>query len=247
MTPPFDAIHKHDMSEIKSTISKGGGPLARRKADENYEDDDQGEPELRDTLFIRNLARFDTTQESLKEYIEKNFGETVYCLICKDKETGESKGTAFVKFRSAEAAEKCLGEYEDPEHQSKFFLDGRNLFVLPALTREKINEFKRVVAPGTDSEVGANKKKKPRHNRAPSLVTQKAVASNNSGTPKARPSHPKKFPINKSRNKKGARPFKKGPRDNGDNKPPGLKKLKNLKSKKKAPKKESAKKSRGRH
>lgn len=155
-------------------------PMNKRDHDDDDDDDADEEPELTDTVFIRNLARFDTTQESLKEYIEKNFGEAVYCLICKDKETGESKGTAFVKFKSVESAERCLNEYEDPEHQTKFFLDGRNLFVLPALTRDKINEVKRAVAPqpgGEESGGGAKKKKKPRHNRA-KPVPQSAESSN---------------------------------------------------------------------
>lgn len=97
--------------------------------------------ESNDTLFIRNLS-FDMEQDQLKEFFEENFGETVYCLICKDKETGESKGTAFVKFKEAENAEKCLSEFRDMDLVTKFNLNGRNLMILPALSRDKVQEIK---------------------------------------------------------------------------------------------------------
>lgn len=94
-----------------------------------------------DTLFIRNLS-FDTDEETLKLFIESNFGETVYCLVCKDKETSESKGTAFVKFKTTQQAKNCLLEFRDKELMTKFHLDGRNLIVLPALSREKVQVAK---------------------------------------------------------------------------------------------------------
>lgn len=94
-----------------------------------------------DTIFIRNLS-FDTDEETLKEFVEKNFGETVYCLVCRDKETDESKGTAFAKFKDGENAKKCLGEFKDRELQFKFHLDGRNLIILPALSKDKVQDIK---------------------------------------------------------------------------------------------------------
>lgn len=95
-----------------------------------------------DTLFIRNLS-FDMEEEQLKEFFEQNFGETVYCLICKDKETGESKGTAFVKFKSADDADKCLSEFRDMDLVTKFNLNGRNLMILPALSRDRVQDLKK--------------------------------------------------------------------------------------------------------
>jgi RNA recognition motif-containing protein len=125
-------------------------------------------PELTDTIFIRNVSIFDTTQESLKKHMEENFGPTVYCLICKDKETGESKGTAFVKFKEPETAAKCLEEFKDRELQTKFFLDGRNLFVLPALTRDQAVEVKQASAKKDQNVIKKKKKfKKARHHRVP--------------------------------------------------------------------------------
>lgn len=93
-----------------------------------------------DTIFIRNLS-FDTEEEDLKKFIETNFGQTVYCLICKDKQTDESKGTAFAKFENPEDAVKCLKEFKDRDLQVKFHLDGRNLIVLPALSKDKVTEL----------------------------------------------------------------------------------------------------------
>lgn len=140
----------------------------RQKQKQPKHTDNELEPELTDTIFLRNVSRFDTTQESLKEHMEENFGKTVYCLLCEDKETGESKGTAFVKFKEPETAAKCLEEFKDREKQTKFFLDGRNLFVLPALTRNQVGEVKQASAKKQDKNVIKKKKfKKARHHRVP--------------------------------------------------------------------------------
>lgn len=49
------------------------------------------------TIFIKNVP-FDATNEDLKECMLQ-FGPVYYALICIDKLTEHSKGTAFVKFR----------------------------------------------------------------------------------------------------------------------------------------------------
>lgn len=49
------------------------------------------------TVFIRNVP-FEATNEDLKECM-RQFGPTYYALICIDKFTEHSKGTAFVKFQ----------------------------------------------------------------------------------------------------------------------------------------------------
>lgn len=48
------------------------------------------------TVFIKNVP-FDATNQDLKECMSQ-FGPLYYALICKDKLTEHSKGTAFVKF-----------------------------------------------------------------------------------------------------------------------------------------------------
>ena len=107
-----------------------------------------------DTIFIRNLS-FDSEEDSLKAFFEENFGETAYCLICRDKETGESKGTAFVKFKEADKSTQCLREFKDRDLMTKFNFDGRNLIVLPAVSRDEVQEIKQ-----------ANGKKKDKRNLA---------------------------------------------------------------------------------
>ncbi|OXU24591.1 hypothetical protein TSAR_011042 [Trichomalopsis sarcophagae] len=58
------------------------------------------------TVFIKNVP-FSATNEDLKQCMEQ-FGPVYYALICMDRLTEHSKGTAFVKFRNIEDAEKCL-------------------------------------------------------------------------------------------------------------------------------------------
>ncbi|KAJ3658933.1 hypothetical protein Zmor_010646 [Zophobas morio] len=58
------------------------------------------------TVFIKNVP-FSATNDDLKECM-KQFGPIYYALICVDKFTEHSKGTAFVKFCNAEDAEKAL-------------------------------------------------------------------------------------------------------------------------------------------
>lgn len=135
--------------------------------DERDRSTQEADAELTDTIFLRNVSRFDTTQESLKAHMEENFGPTVYCLLCKDRESDECKGTAFVKFKEPETARKCLDEFKDRELQTKFFLDGRNLFVLPALTRNQVGEVKQASAKIDKNVIKKKKFKKARHHRVP--------------------------------------------------------------------------------
>lgn len=58
------------------------------------------------TVFLKNVP-FSVKNEELKKYMEQ-FGPVYYALICVDSLTEHSKGTAFVKFKNIEDAEKCL-------------------------------------------------------------------------------------------------------------------------------------------
>lgn len=102
-----------------------------------------------DTIFLRNLS-FETEEDNLKEYVENNFGPTAYSLICRDKETDESKGTAFVKFKNPDDVKKCLKEFKDKELQHKFHLDGRNLMVFPSLSKDQVQNIKKDDNSGKD-------------------------------------------------------------------------------------------------
>ncbi|CAD1472099.1 unnamed protein product, partial [Heterotrigona itama] len=58
------------------------------------------------TVFLKNVP-FSVKNDELKQYMER-FGPVYYALVCIDPLTEFSKGTAFVKFKNAESAEKCL-------------------------------------------------------------------------------------------------------------------------------------------
>lgn len=120
-----------------------------------------------DTVFMRNLS-YDSNEESLKAFVEENFGKTKYCLICRNKETGDSRGTAFAKFENAEDAAKCLEEFKDFEMQHKFHFDGRNIIVLPVIPRDKVHEVKQT----REKEVI----KEERHKRRERLIKERVLA-----------------------------------------------------------------------
>ncbi|KAG7204439.1 hypothetical protein KM043_004876 [Ampulex compressa] len=58
------------------------------------------------TVFLKNVP-FSVKNDELKACMEQ-FGPVLYALVCIDPLTEHSKGTAFVKFKIVEDAEKCL-------------------------------------------------------------------------------------------------------------------------------------------
>ena len=86
---------------------------------------------------------YNTDDETLVEEFEK-YGEVEYCRIVMDKETGHSKGCAFLKFQEKDAADKCVEEMEKLQAENKHVvLDGRSIVVSKAVTRGKMNEIER--------------------------------------------------------------------------------------------------------
>lgn len=63
-------------------------------------------PMLLTAVFTRNLS-FDVENENLAELFQQ-FGALDYALVVRDKETGESRGTGFVKFKEKASADACL-------------------------------------------------------------------------------------------------------------------------------------------
>lgn len=57
-------------------------------------------------ILVRNLSR-DTTQEELLEMFTP-YGNVQYCKVVMDKETGKSKGFAFVEMPHAGDAKKAI-------------------------------------------------------------------------------------------------------------------------------------------
>lgn len=50
------------------------------------------------TVFFKNVS-FSVNNDELKQFMKKHFGPIYYALVCVDRLTEHSKGTAFVKFR----------------------------------------------------------------------------------------------------------------------------------------------------
>ena len=78
-------------------------------------------------LFVGNLS-FNTTEESLMAAF-KEFGEVVEARLMTERETGRSRGFAFVEMATAEAATKAI------EEMNGAVLDGRPLRVNEAEAR----------------------------------------------------------------------------------------------------------------
>ncbi len=64
-------------------------------------------------LFIARLA-YSATEDELRELFA-SFGDVTECSIAKDKDTGKSRGFAFVKFASRKAGEKAIKELNGSE------------------------------------------------------------------------------------------------------------------------------------
>lgn len=94
-------------------------------------------------IFIRNL-NFSTTEEKLKAHFANIVpeDEIQFCLLVKNKNTNESKGSAFLKLKTPTAYEKIMKMYKDNSDINAFELDGRNMKLFTALNRESVNEIK---------------------------------------------------------------------------------------------------------
>jgi RNA recognition motif-containing protein len=85
-------------------------------------------------LYVRNLSP-NTTEEDLRWLFSKT-GQVVSVELIKDKETGKSKGFAFVEMISVGDAGKAVSEYNGYE------LNGRKIKVSPAKPNENNNQRK---------------------------------------------------------------------------------------------------------
>ncbi|MDA0991329.1 MAG: RNA-binding protein [Verrucomicrobia bacterium] len=79
-------------------------------------------------LYIGNLP-FSTTDMDLKELFSQA-GNVVSCDVISDRETGRSRGFAFVEMSSEAESEKAIAEFNGKE------VDGRQLVVNEARPRE---------------------------------------------------------------------------------------------------------------
>jgi RNA recognition motif-containing protein len=80
-------------------------------------------------LYVGNL-NYNTTEESLREAFGANGREVASVSIIMDRETGRSRGFAFVEMATAEGAQQAMQELDGHE------LDGRMLRINEARERE---------------------------------------------------------------------------------------------------------------
>lgn len=85
------------------------------------------EPAISTSIFVGNLSFEFTEQELLEAF--KSVGQIVRARIVKDRETGRSRGFAFVEFSSDPEAEEAIRRFDGQP------LGGRTLRVSPAETR----------------------------------------------------------------------------------------------------------------
>ena len=100
-------------------------------------------------IFIRNL-NFNTTEEKLKEFFIQFIPENSieFCLIVKDKETNNSKGTAFIKLKE-KSYNKIMNLYNESNKKNfsnlkelnPFELEGRNLKLFDVKSKEEIKNL----------------------------------------------------------------------------------------------------------
>jgi nucleolar protein 4 len=102
-------------------------------------------------IFIRNL-NFNTTEEKLKDFFIQFIPENSieFCLIVKDKETNNSKGTAFIKL-TEKSYNKLMNLYNESNKKkysslnemNPFELEGRNLKLFDAISKNDIKNLEK--------------------------------------------------------------------------------------------------------
>ena len=84
------------------------------------------------TVFVRNIA-FNSDEEDLRDMMAQNFGPVLFARLVVDKMTERPRGTAFVKFREPEGAERAVAASESADG---LWLDDRQIYACAALSKE---------------------------------------------------------------------------------------------------------------
>lgn len=126
----FDDGEELAQSDTSTEEQEDEGSKKKKKKRKLPSDVNEGK-----TVFIRNLS-FDSEEEDLGELLQQ-FGDLKYVRIVLHPDTEHSKGCAFAQFMTQEAAQKCL-EAASPETEGGGLkLDGRQLKVDLAVTRDE--------------------------------------------------------------------------------------------------------------
>ena len=81
-------------------------------------------------LYVGNL-NFQTTEQALRQLFERDGRQVVDCKVVSDRETGRSRGFAFVEMNTDEEAQGAIKALDG------FEVDGRALRVNEARDREQ--------------------------------------------------------------------------------------------------------------
>ncbi|XP_042551943.1 RNA-binding protein 28 isoform X1 [Dipodomys spectabilis] len=152
---PAGSSEEEDPSDEDSDLEEGGSVdeeegLAQspNSTEEEQEEEEEDGPVLKQkkrklpsdvnegkTIFIRNLS-FDSEEEQLGELLQQ-FGDLKYVRIVLHPDTEHSKGCAFAQFMTQEAAQKCLAAASPESEGGGLRLDGRQLKMDLAVTRDE--------------------------------------------------------------------------------------------------------------
>ena len=107
------------------------------------------------TLFVNNLS-FNTTEDSLREFFE-TYGPVIYTKIVRNKDTQTSKGSGFIMMKNTKDSENILKTFNKNKENAAtnslmdvdsglsanlFELDGRNINILSAVSKEDAVKIK---------------------------------------------------------------------------------------------------------
>jgi len=123
-----DDDDEDDVNGFKKRLGPDGNPIKPDKFATGHDCDENK------TVFIKNLA-YETDEEDLRDMMEECFGPVFFAKLVLDKIMQHPRGTAFVKFKSAEDAQKCV---EISEGKDGIFLDKRQLYVTLAIKQENV-------------------------------------------------------------------------------------------------------------
>ena len=135
-----DNVENEDNKNNKEKNKENNKEEAKKKNnDENMKE-----------IFIRNIG-YSTSEEKLKELFTQIIPEKSieFCLLCKDKETQNSKGSAFIKL-TKESYNKVMSLYKEYSTNKRNFnemnpfeLEGRYLKLFDAMTREELKNIEK--------------------------------------------------------------------------------------------------------
>lgn len=120
-----------DEDESESDNEEIDKPKAEIKNEKKYTEADN-----EFTVFIKNL-NFETTNEDLEGCFKK-FGPIKYALVVRDRVSGHSKGTGFVRFLKKESVQVCLAQ------NGKITLQDFALEILPTLSKQTVKNIEKV-------------------------------------------------------------------------------------------------------